>query len=594
MKKIQYIFFVLCGLGAVSCSNYFDEHQLGNVDPSVTDIRPNMTYELTENDYAKIAKLQVNIDSATLHGEQALEELAAIGTEKAFTETASADMYVPALMQNLFPYLDNGTFCEVTYRYREGKSARVQPFTTATGYTLETKDYEAIWQKRGIEYLTPASIDSVDTFLKTLIPTAKIGKIVVLSYNYSADEPEPSEGSEILPYALPLSQFMEFPDDKEHVFYGVVGTIKSKTYGRFYLVDGQDSVYVYELADEEGNNKIWKSLGIEKGDSIRVRGFYNAEKEQIVNAVYVSHSPASIPARAPRYAANNKQINKVNTIYQLTDEGWVLYTNEDLKVAEALPQHVYEAVDETAISDTKTIEKYLRIAYPYAKEDDIYLIAYRGVNGMTADEWIYDGTNFVLTTGYINEVMSFQVKNDIWIANISTYLQTKFVGEGVGKFIMQNVELDGLSYVWRYQALYGMTASGYVSGAARKVDGWLISPKIKLKKAKQPQMTYDNALKFGNATDNPKWLSVMITTNWTGDVTTSEWTKLPFPEELPPGTDWVFRPSGVFDLSAYNGQTVVIAFRYDTTVEGTDMTSVPTWEIQNLLIAEPEEVTIAK
>ena len=589
MKKIQYIFFVICGLGAVSCSNYFDEHQLGNVDPSVTDIRPNMTYELTENDYAKIAKLQVNIDSATLHGEQALEELAAIATEKAFTETASADMYVPALMQNLFPYLDNGPFCEVTSRYREGKSARVQPFTTATGYTLETKDYEAIWQKRGIEYLTPASADSVNTFLKTLIPTAKIGKIVVLSYNYSANEPDPSEGSEMLPYALSLSQFMQFPDDKEHEFYGVVGTIKSAIYGRFYLVDGQDSVYVYGLANEEGNNKIWKSLGIEKGDSIRVRGFYNAEKEQIVNAVYVSHSPASIPARAPRYAANNKQINKVNTIYQLTDEGWVLYTNEDLKVAEALPQHVYEAVDETAISDTKTIEKYLRITYPYAKEDDIYLIAYRGVNGMTADEWIYDGNDFVLTTGYINEVMSFQVKNDIWMANISTYLQTKFVGEGVGKFIMQNVALDGLSYVWRYQALYGMTASGYVSGAAHKVDGWLISPKIKLKKAKQPQMTYDNALKFGNATDNPKWLSVMITTNWTGDVTTSEWTKLPFPEELPPGTDWVFRPSGVFDLSAYNGQTVVIAFRYDTTVEGTDITSVPTWEIQNLLIAEPEE-----
>lgn len=589
MKKIQYIFFVLCGLGAVSCSNYFDEHQLGNVDPSVTDIRPNMTYELTENDYAKIAKLQVNIDSATLHGEQALEELAAIATEKAFTETASADMYVPALMQNLFPYLDNGTFCDVTYRYREGKSTRVQPFTTATGYTLETKDYEAIWQKRGIEYLTPATADSINTFLQTLIPTAKIGKIVVLSYNYSASEPEPSEGSEMLPYALPLSQFMKFPDDKEHEFYGVVGTLKSTIYGRFYLVDGQDSVYVYGLTNEEGDNKIWKSLGIGQGDSIRVRGIYNAEKEQIVNAVYVSHSPTSMPARAPRYAAKNKQINKVNTIYQLTEEGWVLYTNEDLKIAEALPQHVYEAIDETAISDTKTIEKYLRITYPYAKEDDIYLIAYRGANGMTADEWIYDGNDFVLTTGYINEVMSFQVKNDIWIANISTYLQTKFVGEGVGKFIMQNVALDGLSYVWRYQALYGMTASGYVSGAAHKVDGWLISPKIKLKKAKQPQMTYDNALKFGNATDNPKWLSVMITTNWTGDVTTSEWTKLPFPEELPPGTDWVFRPSGVFDLSAYNGQTVVIAFRYDTTIEGTDLTSVPTWEIQNLLIAEPEE-----
>jgi hypothetical protein len=235
------------------------------------------------------------------------------------------------------------------------------------------------------------------------------------------------------------------------------------------------------------------------------------------------------------------------------------------------------------------ILKYLQATYPYAAEKEIYLIAYMGKNGATADEWVFDGTEFVLSTGYVTETMSFEVKNNKWIANISTYLQTKFVGEGLGKFTIHHVSLDGLNYIWRFQAAYGATASAYVSGTNHRVEDWLVSPNIRLKKSIQPRLTFDQAVRYGNVTDNPKWLNVMVTNNFTGDVQTTEWKQLEWPAELPDGSNWVFQTSGIFDLSEYNGQTIVLGFRYKTDIEGVDVPSAPTWEIQNLLVAEPQE-----
>ena len=185
--------------------------------------------------------------------------------------------------------------------------------------------------------------------------------------------------------------------------------------------------------------------------------------------------------------------------------------------------------------------------------------------------------------------MAFEVKNNKWIANISTYLQTKFVGEGLGKFTIHHVSLDGLNYIWRFQAAYGATASAYVSGTNHRVEDWLVSPNIRLKKSIQPRLTFDQAVRYGNVTDNPKWLNVMVTNNFTGDVQTTEWKQLEWPAELPDGSNWVFQTSGIFDLSEYNGQTIVLGFRYKTDIEGVDVPSAPTWEIQNLLVAEPQE-----
>ena len=182
--------------------------------------------------------------------------------------------------------------------------------------------------------------------------------------------------------------------------------------------------------------------------------------------------------------------------------------------------------------------------------------------------------------------MSF-VYTNTWVANISTYYTTPFVGDGPADFTIQHVNLDGLNYVWRYQAAYGMTASAYVSGSNHPVEDWLISPKIRLKKSVAPYLTFMHAVRYGNEQYNKEWLKVMVTNNFTGDVTTTEWEHLEFPDSIPDGSNWTFLSSGRFDLSKYNNESIVIAFQYNTTTG--ELTSAPTWEIQQLLVAEPDE-----
>ena len=587
MKKIYIL--TIAALLASACTNYFDEHFLDNGDTPVLDVRTGMTYTLLDDDYKTIASLPANIEKAIAldpKDSTAYRELLAIGTEKAFTETASADIYVPAFMDAKFPYLDNGTSCDVLYTMREGKSQRVNEFVGAQGFALTTDDYEAIWQKRGADYLTPSTVPNIPDFLTHKITGAKQGQIALLSYVFCEDEPDSADLSDFLPYELTLSELLVFPDEKRHLIHGFVGDVKSSISGRFYMVDGEASIYVYGLTDEDGN-KVWKEKGIQKGDAISLIGRYSEEngEPQILDAVYVDHTPAN----APRHARKARHYNIVNALYQLTANGWEVYSRDDIKVGEALPQSIYDAAGVTQITDLSIIHKYLVNAYPYPYEKDIYLIGYMGKNGATGDEWVYDGTDFVLETGYVTESMSFEVKNNTWIPNISTYLQAKFVGEGPGKFTIQHVELDGLNYVWRYQALYGMTASAYLGGTNHRVEDWLLSPNIRLKKSVHPMLTFDHAVRYGNVDANPKWLSIMVTDDFTGDVTTTQWKKLEWTAELPDGSNWIFRSAGVYNLSEYNGKTIVIAFRYDTNLDGIDVPSAPTWEIQNLLVAEPDE-----
>lgn len=592
MKKIT-IYLLACGLLAFSsCQNYFDKHFMDNGDPQVTDVRTAMTYVLTENDYKQVTNYPENIAKALALDpvdSTGLRELLAIATEKAFTESASADLYVPALMADKFPYLDNGTHCDVSYTTREGKSFRVNEFIGAQGFELTNDDYETVWNKRGVYYLTPASLQNVPAFLATRMASAKLGQIALITFNFREDEPDPSELHDFLPYDVTLSQLLELPDEDFHKITGYVAKLTAPNSGTFVMEDGDASIKVYKLKDEKGSGKVLKEKGVQEGDQITITGRYSTEngEPQIVDGVYVSHvSPLS---DAPRRTRKAGKTVVESAIYQLGEEGWAPYQNDQLRAAIALPQSVYQSAGVTSITDMEIIRKYLSTAYPYAVEKEIYLVAYMAKNGATADEWVFDGSDFVLSTGYITETMSFEVKNNLWVADISTYLQAKFVGEGPGKFTMHTVVLDGLNYIWRYQSLYGMTASAYVSGINHRVEGWLVSPNVRLKKSIQPQLTFMQAVRYGNVVDNPKWLNVMVTDNFTGDVTTTEWKHLEWQAELPDGSNWKFQSSGVFDLSEYNGKTIVIGFRYNTNIEGIEVPSAPTWEIQDLLLAEPAE-----
>lgn len=597
----RYIFLSLIGaLGLASCSNYFDEKQLDNKDYHPTDVRTSMTYTLTDDDVAIISKQctykgkdtipsvyeQKALSLCTADDSTAYVEWKKIAGLKAFTEDASPDIYVPMFMAYKFPYLDAGTICNVTYPLYEGPSTRLEPFLAASSYTLTEDDYRSIWGGRGASYINADKEPAVAGFLTTQFPTALDGKIMIVSYNWQNTQPDTIYPA--LPYVCTVAQLLEAEEKVEHQLTGTVGSIKSTIYGRFYLVDGTDSIYVYGLTDADGN-RVWKDKGIQKGDLITLKGKYSAEtgEPQLVNAVYISHVAQG--AGAPARAAARPESGVISVIWQKVNGVWQIYSNDQLTAADVLPQSVYDALGAATIDKPEeTLTTYLLQTYPYAQEKQVYIVAYNSKSGYTAAEFTYDGTMFVMSTGFTMDVMSF-VLNQSWVANISTYYTTPFVGNGQADFTIQHVALDGLNYVWRYQASYGMTASGYVSGSNHPVEDWLISPRIRLKKSVAPALSFMHAIRYGNEQYNKEWLKVMVTNNFTGDVTTTEWEHLPFPDSIPDGSNWTFLSSGKFDLSKYNGQTIHIAFLYNTTTG--ELTSAPTWEIQHVLVAEPEEET---
>ena len=60
----------------------------------------------------------------------------------------------------------------------------------------------------------------------------------------------------------------------------------------------------------------------------------------------------------------------------------------------------------------------------------------------------------------------------------------------------------------------------------------------------------------------------------------TNWTALSVPN-WPDGSSWDYVSSGAISLSAYNGKTIYVAFKYTST-----SSAAATWEIKNFLIAK--------
>lgn len=580
MKKIIYSLSLVLVLAA--CTDYYTDVQL-NHHSDIKDVRT-LEYTLEASDYSNIASNEQNLALALLQDEDSVvfKALGQVGKDKAFNELATADMFVPAFVAAKYPQMDMGAQCNVTYRYWQGKESYLTPFTTATAYTLDAKDYKAIWGGRGAEYVTANSMEAMTEYLKTRFASFEEGKVVVLTYNYRTTEPDSLIDD--LPYVCTVDQLLRYREvGVEHQVSGTVGTIKSSTYGRFYLVDGADSIYVYGLTDTEGQ-KVWKAQNIQQGDAITIQGKY-AETEdgtpQMQNSIYVSHTPA---VSAPR-RMNSAADQQITAIYLLQDGEWVVYTNDVVQQVVAIPEALYAELGISSITDPElTINTYLGIHYPYALADDVYMVAYRGTDGMTADKFTYDGSRFVMDNGYVDETMTFLLKQS-WEADISTHFAEPFIGHGQGDFVIQNIALDGLTYVWMYSALYGMKASAYASNTNHATESWLVSPLIKLKKAVHPALVFDQTQKYaGNFAEE---CTVWISTDYAGDVTTCTWAQIPWlvnedgSLNVPDGGSWTFQSSGEMPLDEYVGQTVTIAFKYTSS-----SSSSATWEVKNLLVHE--------
>lgn len=166
-----------------------------------------------------------------------------------------------------------------------------------------------------------------------------------------------------------------------------------------------------------------------------------------------------------------------------------------------------------------------------------------------------DGTGIIPATGFFTE---------------------EFAGS-LGGFSQYSVLGD---QVWAGQTYDDgcVTMSGFVNPNRFANEDWLISPSISLAGKTGVKMIFREAMNFaGNINNEAK---VFVSTNYSGsgDPNDADWNELTgFTRS--PGNSWSFVNTGEIDLSAYEGQTIYVAFKYTST------TSVAgTWEISRMIL----------
>ena len=146
-----------------------------------------------------------------------------------------------------------------------------------------------------------------------------------------------------------------------------------------------------------------------------------------------------------------------------------------------------------------------------------------------------------------------------------------------GQFTIQDVVLPSeLTYVWQHAPSYScMKASAYV-GQAYNAESWLVSPAINLSGVSSAKLSFSQAVNYASPNGV---LSVMISTDYNGDVTTATWNVLNL-DQWPAGNNWTFITSSA-DLTPYVGQNVTIAFKYTSTTSAS-----ATWEVKDFVVEE--------
>ena len=158
-----------------------------------------------------------------------------------------------------------------------------------------------------------------------------------------------------------------------------------------------------------------------------------------------------------------------------------------------------------------------------------------------------------------------------------TTIFSETFASGQGQFTIEDVMLpQELTYVWQHDASYScMKASAYVN-QAYAAESWLISPVIDLSNASAATLKFDKAV---NHASPDGALSVMISTDYDGNVFQSTWTELSL-SQWPAGNNWTFINS-TSDLTPYLGQRVTIAFKYTS-----NFNASATWEVKNFVVEE--------
>lgn len=287
------------------------------------------------------------------------------------------------------------------------------------------------------------------------------------------------------------------------------------------------------------------------------------------------------------YAVGSVSTSQPNAsaLYVYSGTSWSEYSTDAASTVVLAPavytQYGSSEISSSAIDDVAAV--YLLQKLPYAQDGDLAAVVYNS-GSINVKEYTLSSGAWIPTPEYEELQYIFEHKEDGWSADMSTYLSETFLGS-TGGFEIQDVNLGGLTYVWKVQSSYGWTASAYASSSNHAAESWIVSPLINFTRATAPQMQMDVAVNYLSSGTLSDHCNIMITTNYTGDVTTSEWTVLTT-TGWPTSDSWTFYTLDAIDLSDFVGERVNVAFRYTSSTD-----YAPTWEIKNLIIAEKDSMS---
>ena len=259
-------------LMGVGCqTDYFNENYLPGYDNNgdITNVQE-MEITLSEDDYAAIAKNSANKAIAEAAGEEAVAALSAISKNKYFASQEEAATYVPGWLAASYPTYDNGSLALITYTMALDIPHDVQAMNSATEYTLTEDDYKTIWgsEEDYAAALTPKTVNK----LRTVIPVAddaREGEYVVVTYNYSEDEPAKEE-----------PETPENPDQPEGPKYSSV--LGSAVLDDVVDVKGYVSAVSTQgpiITDATGSILLYKGADLAIGDEVSVSGTISAHNK---------------------------------------------------------------------------------------------------------------------------------------------------------------------------------------------------------------------------------------------------------------------------------------------------------------------------
>lgn len=127
--------------------------------------------------------------------------------------------------------------------------------------------------------------------------------------------------------------------------------------------------------------------------------------------------------------------------------------------------------------------------------------------------------------------------------------------------------------------------NGFATTSQENVD-WLISPAINLSSTNIPLLSF-----YSRSAFNGEGLRLYITTNYTGDVTTTTWTELN--GQFPAAGSDVWTLSSNINLSAYKQANVRFAFRYASTTSASSRWTVDDISIINSSVPPPPSLSVA-